>query len=68
MKNLSLSLTRSRQPICLRGVLRGCRKDFRLRTEEFFLERGERARTNKARRKILKRAGNEPPREGDEIL
>jgi hypothetical protein len=38
-----------------------------LRTEEFFRERGERARTNKAR-KILKRAGNEPPREGGEIL
>ena len=38
-----------------------------LRTEEFFLERGARGRTSKAR-KILKRAGNEPPREGDEIL
>ena len=38
-----------------------------LRTEEFFRERGVRARPNKAR-KILKRAGNEPPREGDEIL
>ena len=38
-----------------------------LRTEDFFRERGARARPNKAR-KILKRAGNEPPREGDEIL
>ena len=38
-----------------------------LRTEEFFRERGARARPDKAR-KILKRAGNEPPREGDEIL
>jgi predicted nucleic acid-binding protein len=38
-----------------------------LRTEEFFRERGERARANKAR-KILKRAGNEPPRVGDEVL
>ena len=38
-----------------------------LRTEEFFRERGARAKTSKAR-KILRRAGNEPPREGDEIL
>ena len=38
-----------------------------LRTEDFFRERGARANTKKAR-KILKRAGNEPPREGDEIL
>ena len=37
-----------------------------LRTEEFFRERGARADTKKARR-ILRRAGNEPPREGDEI-
>jgi hypothetical protein len=38
-----------------------------LRTEEFFRERGERAHTNKAR-KILKRAGHEPPRGGDDSL
>ena len=38
-----------------------------LRTEDFFRERGARSRPNKAR-KILKRAGNELPREGDEIL
>ena len=38
-----------------------------LRTEDFFRERGVRANTKKARR-ILKRVGNEPPREGDEIL
>ena len=38
-----------------------------LRTEEFFRDRGARANTNKAR-KILKRAGKESPREGDEIL
>ena len=38
-----------------------------LRTEDFFRERGVRADTKKARR-ILKRVGNEPPREGDEIL
>ena len=38
-----------------------------LRTEEFFRERGARADINKAR-KILKRAGKEPPREGDKIL
>ena len=38
-----------------------------LRTEDFFRERGARANTKKAR-KILKRVGNEPPREGDEIL
>ena len=37
-----------------------------LRTEEFFRERGARADAKKAR-KILRRAGNEPPREGDEI-
>jgi hypothetical protein len=37
-----------------------------LRTEEFFRERGANADTKKAR-KILRRAGNEPPREGDEI-
>lgn len=38
-----------------------------LRTEEFFRERGSRADLSKARR-ILKRAGKEPPREGDEVL
>jgi hypothetical protein len=38
-----------------------------LRTEEFFLERRRRADVNKAR-KILKRAGKEPPREGDELV
>ena len=38
-----------------------------LRTEEFFREQGASAKTSKAR-KILRRAGNEPPREGDEIL
>jgi hypothetical protein len=38
-----------------------------LRTEEFFRERAARANAGKAR-KILKRAGKEPPREGDEIL
>ena len=38
-----------------------------LRTEEFFRERGARANIEKAR-KILKRTGKEPPREGDEIL
>ena len=38
-----------------------------LRTEEFFRERGARANISKAR-KILKRAGKEPPREGDEVL
>lgn len=38
-----------------------------LRTEEFFREREARANVKKARR-ILKRAGKEPPREGDEIF
>jgi hypothetical protein len=38
-----------------------------LRTEEFFRERRVRANVRKAR-KILKRAGKETPREGDEIL
>ena len=38
-----------------------------LRTEDFFLERGSRADVTKAR-KILKRAGNEPPQDGDEVL
>lgn len=38
-----------------------------LRTEEFFLERGSRANVTKAR-KILKRVGNEAPRDGDEVL
>jgi len=38
-----------------------------LRTEEFFRERGARANVRKAR-KILKRAGKEAPREGDEIF
>ena len=38
-----------------------------LRTEEFFSERGAHANVKKAR-KILKRAGKEPPREGDEIF
>jgi len=37
-----------------------------LRTEEFFRERGARADTKKGR-KILRRAGSEPPREGDEM-
>jgi len=37
-----------------------------LRTEEFFRERRPRANVEKAR-KILKRAGKEAPREGDEI-
>jgi hypothetical protein len=38
-----------------------------LRTEEFFRERGTRANVKKAR-KILKRAGKEAPRKGDEIF
>jgi hypothetical protein len=38
-----------------------------LRTEDFFRERGARANVKKAR-KILKRAGTEAPREGDELL
>ena len=38
-----------------------------LRTEEFFRERGAHASIKKARR-ILKRTGKEPPREGYEIL
>ena len=38
-----------------------------LRTEEFFRERGAHANIKKAR-KILKRTGKEPRREGDEIL
>jgi hypothetical protein len=38
-----------------------------LRTEEYFRERGALANVKKAR-KILKRAGKKPPREGDEIL
>lgn len=38
-----------------------------LRTEEFFRERTARANVRKAR-KILKRAGEGTPREGDEIL
>lgn len=37
-----------------------------LRTEEFFRERGAHANIKKAR-KILKRTGKEPPREGDEL-
>ncbi len=37
-----------------------------LRTEDFFRERGERASLAKAR-KLLQRAGNEPPRDGDEL-
>jgi len=37
-----------------------------LRTEEFFRERGARANVKKAR-KILRRAGKEAPRVGDEI-
>jgi len=36
-----------------------------LRTEEFFRERGAHANIKKAR-KILKRTGKEPPREGHE--
>ena len=38
-----------------------------LRTEEFFRERGARGSVARAR-KILKRAGKEQPREGDEVL
>jgi hypothetical protein len=38
-----------------------------LRTEEFFLERGSRASVTKVR-KILKRVGNEAPRDGDEVF
>ena len=38
-----------------------------LRTEEFFRERGARGSAARAR-KILKRAGKEQPREGDEVL
>jgi hypothetical protein len=38
-----------------------------LRTEEFFRERRARANVKKAR-KILKRAGKEAPREGDEVF
>lgn len=38
-----------------------------LRTEEFFRTRAEGANVTRAR-KVLKRAGNEPLREGDEIL
>ena len=37
-----------------------------LRTEEFFRERGAHASPAKAR-KLLQRAGNESPREGDEL-
>jgi len=37
-----------------------------LRTEEFFRERGADANLGKAR-KLLKRAGNEPLRDGDEL-
>lgn len=37
-----------------------------LRTEEFFRERAAGANPKKAR-EILKRAGNEPPRDGDEV-
>ena len=37
-----------------------------LRTEEFFRERGGRANVRKAR-KLIKRVGKEPPREGDEV-
>jgi len=37
-----------------------------LRTEEFFRERGAHASLAKAR-KLLRRAGNEPPRHGDEL-
>ena len=37
-----------------------------LRTEEFFRERGARANLAKAR-KLLRRAGNQPPRHGDEL-
>jgi hypothetical protein len=37
-----------------------------LRTEEFFRERSGRANINRAR-KVLKRAGKEKPREGDEV-
>lgn len=38
-----------------------------LRTEEFFRERAAHGSVARAR-KILKRAGKEPPREGDEVL
>ena len=37
-----------------------------LRTEEFFRERGAGANVRKAR-KLLRRVGKEPPREGDEV-
>jgi len=37
-----------------------------LRTEEFFRERGAHTSLTKAR-KLLQRAGNEPPRHGDEL-
>jgi hypothetical protein len=37
-----------------------------LRTEEFFRERGAHANFAKAR-KLLKQAGEEPPRDGDEL-
>ena len=36
-----------------------------LRTEEFFSERG--ARDIRKARKLLKRVGKEPPRQGDEV-
>jgi hypothetical protein len=36
------------------------------RPEEFFRERGEHSSVAKAR-KLLRRAGNEPPRDGDEL-
>jgi hypothetical protein len=36
-----------------------------LRTEEFFRERGAGANVSRAR-KLLKRAGKEPPRDGDQ--
>jgi hypothetical protein len=38
-----------------------------LRTEEFFRERVSRANVKRARA-ILKRAGKEPPRKGDQII
>ncbi len=37
-----------------------------LRTEEFFRERGAQSNLAKAR-KLLRRAGNQPPRAGDEL-
>jgi len=46
--------------------LAGAEKISALRTEEFFRERREHVNLAKAR-KLLKRVGNEPPRDGDEL-